>query len=1482
MNKKKFAILALLMVVIMTLTACLLVACNNDSSNGSGNTTIEETKDLLIKNSDFKVIDTKTSSYPRSLTSWTGAKQYSSSNFRDDVTAGVISLVESTYNANKSKWDDQNGEILEKLLADGRYSDDAAVKDDIKNALMIYMPETSKNSSSKDINGPTAYGYTSTSFTLDKGSYYKLSVDVLTYKIGGEEGNDDERGARIYVSSNTYAEFAGIDTKGVWETYEIYIETSPTSTTSLSLMLGLGKYSSYYTKGLTTGYAFFDNVVLEKIVNDEDTAVNDGKVAFENAEEERKSDPTITTTTLKVPNGDFEFGSTTISSSTVPGNWSLVTGNSGKDDPAPTSKGKNAIIDLTKFGENFADYSDKYTVRPLDNTTDQTYTPADRLESIIESIQNYSGRFGNNAFMLSQQEMTAQGIRSSRTITIEKNKVYALSVQLYTYAIHGAGVSLILSGSDGKDIIIEGISATPKEDKVLIGSRTIDIENNSYAGDVDDGESTHGWKTYTFYIKGNQFKDYNYNMTIWLGTKGTSDNTAVTYKNYKNNTNQTTYKANGTFANGWVFIDDLSLKEISVLPKQDNDNTIWEADNTQTLNCFEKGNSYVGLAVDLSTSNIFGDGDNYVLNNSNASNQSSFPEAGIVTSVGVGAPQKWSSSFDINDTSNPIIKDVIEEGIVDLTSENTFKGVAGEALTYPGLPYDMVSKNAYMIHATKNSYYEVETDKITIKANQSYRISLWVKTVDVNSTSGAYIYLIDKSEKDSKDANALISFTKINTDDYDEYLNDWCEITMVVRGASDVDKKVALRFTLGNGTRWAAATLTSGAMFVANLNMSDITYANFNDTTTGTYVKSYDFSTSYSYTFENANFDDYDFDDENLKDGVSLKNQDFAGTPNNWTINDNTIKVNNKDTSLFAGVIALEQKQAPSVEEEGLHYGASHQAITATGISDSVFNNFYKNDNFSDAYLSLIAGAPNVLAIGSKDSEEYAAGFSSGNVTLSANTYYKLSVYVKTVGATTASIFLTGESSATGENTFVIKKNAETDWTIYTFYIETGNTSATVKLNLWLGQDTKYMDISEENAKSAGAVFFDNILYEKIDEDKFNEVEETDTNKVISFITDSFDSLSSSVESRNSLTSPNGWTGAADTNQSSSNSKVGVIYADSNYYDVINVDGVDYAKILGKEYKESDFEVDEDDIAEAKALGKYPNLTTDDEIAAAIKKDKVLESQKANWIPTKQLQAHKLYDYSGDRMLIINNMVKSAYRYTTSSSKTFKENSFYKVAVWVRTYAISGDEDDDTVGANIELYLGSADESDKPFIFTGINTEKKETEDTPYSNEWTKYEFYVKTPKNDDVTSVTIRLSLGKYSSDNIDGENVVKGLTSGYAMFDDVSIEQIDEDAYEAAERAQENDKTIQTRELASTNKGDPNPPVTENPTPSNKFNLDYLWWMIPTIVIGLVIIIVVIVYVVRKLRKPAKKKAVKKASAPVNAEMVDKKRDRYDEGKE
>lgn len=1468
MNKKKFTVLALLLIALIVLSSAMLVACNDKTDDKTEGTkeTIEATKDLLITNGDFKVVDTAKKTYPRTVTSWTGGKTYSSGKYNDDVTAGVISLNKSDYDANKNAWNDTDDSLYNALVAGGRYGDD----DKIKNALMIYMPKKSEKDG-KEINGPTAYGYTSASFTIAKGGYYKLSVDVLTKDIAADEKKlNATPGARIYLSSNTYAEFEAIDTKGEWKTYEILIEGSSSSSSTLNVMFALGKYSASYTTGLTTGYAVFDNVTLTALESKEDKDY--GAKQFQAAVDKEKANDAYTkTASLRVSNGRFDFGTTSISSSGTPNGWSLTTGNSGSNDSAPSSLGYNAIIDVNDFAHNYSKYSTTYYLKSSSSDKKEDYVPADALkdlgnEELENSIVNLpNGSIGSKVFMLSQQLMTAQGIKSSRSINIEKNKTYALSINVYTFGIHGAGASLILSGNDGKDIVIKGISSNPL-DKVLIGGQEIDKDSYN-TGAVDQGVTTNGWKTYTFYIKGNQFKDFSYNMTVWLGTDGTSDNIAVEYTNWGSDKTQTTYKANRTFSNGWLFVDELNLREYNdAIPTTKTLN-----DGTQTLDLTKAGRSdYDALVVDLASENMAPFGAMLT----NTTSKPSKKGVGLIDGSN-GIPQDWSSDYDLTDPKNPIVKGLVSEGVVTLTENE--------------LPYNTANHNAYQIKAIGDSRYEINTQTFTIEKNKSYRVSVWVKTIDVKDTSGAYVYLIKKGT-DGKDDTTLTTFSQINTNGttessdpflagFDPYLNNWCELSVYIKGNEKEDTTVSLKFALGTGDRWSSSTLTSGSMFVANVNGAVISQSVYDAASTGTYVKTADLASSSStYTFTNGAFDEYDAKDDNLEEGKTLSEQQHAANPTSWSFSDKTLDPNSSDSNLVAGTIALNTS-----DNKSFSHSAQTSAVfpnVPSSIFDKLYGDFYDKDTDLNSYPGSKA---QLLAIGANDgTSKYAAGFTSNSKTLSANGYYALSVYANTIGETTFSISLTGETSVDGasdSNAFVVtnanKTGEANGWTKYTFYIRTGQSSVSVKVNLWLGQDAKYgTALTEDNAKSGGIVLFDNVIFNTIDEEKYNAAESAESNhnnRKISFLTDSFDSLSSTVESRKSLTTPTGWSGSVSGTASSKSTLSGILFAGgrngANYeYETELVDGTLYARVLGADYTVDSDEATPtaEEIEAAKKDEKYADVKDDEAaLVARLKEEKVIKLKKDNWIPVSALNAN-----SGNQMLVINNTVKSAYTYT-SSSFTLKEASFYEVSVYVKTYGMSSD--DDISGANIELYLGSANESDKPFSFTAIK-----------QDDWTKYTFYVKT-MDDDVTSVTVKLSLGTYESETVDGETKVTGITSGYAIFDDITVKKLEgADADRIFDEAVESETVIK-RQVSNETKGSGDEDDNgKNETPGNTFNTEALWWMVPTIVLAVLIIVVLIVYVVRKVRKPIAKKKEKKAASPVETPSLDAKHNKYDENKE
>ena len=188
------------------------------------------------------------------------------------------------------------------------------------------------------------------------------------------------------------------------------------------------------------------------------------------------------------------------------------------------------------------------------------------------------------------------------------------------------------------------------------------------------------------------------------------------------------------------------------------------------------------------------------------------------------------------------------------------------------------------------------------------------------------------------------------------------------------------------------------------------------------------------------------------------------------------------------------------------------------------------------------------------------------------------------------------------------------------------------------------------------------------------------------------------------------------------------------------------------------------------------------------------------------------------------------------------------------------------------MYLGSANETDKPFVFEAIASET-----------WKEYKFYIQT-LDDDVTSATVKLALGKYIANEVDGETVVTGLTSGYAMFDDVTITKVDEETFNAAKEQETTVDNVKTRKVSNETKGsgDDKKDDGKTNTPGSTFNTEALWWMVPTIVLGVLIIVVVIVWIVRKVRKPIGKKKEKKAASVVETPSLDAKHNKYDDNKE
>ncbi|MBQ7602840.1 MAG: hypothetical protein IJU58_01675 [Clostridia bacterium] len=177
-----------------------------------------------ISNNNFSSTGSSTSSNVYAPSSWS----LSSSDAPTTLKYGVIDL--DKLNQNYSSY----GFTAANLPSKTSYSENKV--------LMI-------NSDSETSGAKLGYAQ---SFSLEAGAFYRLAINVFTSSDGF---------ATIYLNSDSFdastSKIAGISTEKAWNTYYIYIATSPYASTSVSLGLYLGEKDI-----VSNGYVLFDNISL--------------------------------------------------------------------------------------------------------------------------------------------------------------------------------------------------------------------------------------------------------------------------------------------------------------------------------------------------------------------------------------------------------------------------------------------------------------------------------------------------------------------------------------------------------------------------------------------------------------------------------------------------------------------------------------------------------------------------------------------------------------------------------------------------------------------------------------------------------------------------------------------------------------------------------------------------------------------------------------------------------------------------------------------------------------------------------------------------------------------------------------------------------------------------------------------------------------------------------------------------------------------
>ena len=596
----------------------------------------------------------------------------------------------------------------------------------------------------------------------------------------------------------------------------------------------------------------------------------------------------------------------------------------------------------------------------------------------------------------------------------------------------------------------------------------------------------------------------------------------------------------------------------------------------------------------------------------------------------------------------------------------------------------------------------------TLQRFRHYRLSVWFLTL-YGAQANIYLSMPDDSTYSGgaprkylgDGMKALSSAENVNTE-------NWQQVSFYIKGSSVEDYKgVALELWLGYGDFKDKSAYSTGTVYFDKI---EIQYLD-----TGEYAKYSPNGTALSLdefaaapAVANGNFTDIEYTDieDYFKiDGVGNSSVKKPFSPASWTfvngqdkgLNPKAVDFDYNDTAVTRGVIASSEGPKPD----------SSKPRTVLQVQN--------------AWAS-------------------AAGYSSQDISLSTNSYQKISVWVYTGQGAKAFLQLTEGSNPVAliENIDTrVGMGADRQWINYSFIVWAGD-SVSLKLTLWNGWCSEKAYEPYKNL-SQGAVWFAAVDSQSSNADDYDKYSDG-SDKTVKTV-----DLSSNFglfdNSSGALKVPYRYTvsGTGDPDRDFSG---GIFDA--------------------KNFSSSDGEI------------PFNPKTSNDE----------------------------LFRY----VLMANNRVLSAFKYTSVKSFTLSSSSYYKVTVSVKTAQLSG-------ASGHGAYIGLA--GIKNASISGIKSDDK----------YTTYTFYIAT--GNESLSFNYEMGLGDVKRTST--------YTKGFAFFDDISYQTISLVEYNNAGT----EKAVKLSFLSSETA------AAENDVGKGFWD----WYWLPTLLFGLALLFVLVILAVRKL---------------------------------
>lgn len=729
-------------------------------------------------------------------------------------------------------------------------------------------------------------------------------------------------------------------------------------------------------------------------------------------------------------------------------------------------------------------------------------------------------------------------------------------------------------------------------------------------------------------------------------------------------------------------------------------------------------------------------------------------------------------------------------------------------------PYESTafSTNNRKFTSAKATLAKFQT-KATLQKDTYYRFSVWVRTVDVPSTSGVVLTVYDGDKDVNSAAKAIATFAAVTTDkdlaDSSSSLNGYRELVCYFHTASLQNQDVTFEISLGSGGAFTSSTLFSGTAYIANASLVETDYTKYNGASaSGTYEKKYDwYETLSSETFTNGQFQKYNYSDTKFfKDGGVNEKGEFQstsfGVPSGWTLK------GEKDKAV-AGIVDVNR-------ENLLNNLATKLGITAEVLKAVPVD---ANDKPVETF-GIYAGGDSYLLINSADVEGLAkesvrVGYVSNSFTLNANSYYKISVMVKVINGQ-ASVYLMTDNNISETNVDSKFENIEAStgvatggWKRYTFYVKTGFSSISATLGLYLGGKDVDIALTDANMVLADGL---NGKYVKKAANEY-EVYNKNTHK-------------DATETYNYKDSAKGGTVLFDY----------VIKEDISE-SVYNAKTASATASAADEYEETKrVEMNLDSFGLATTPDENKPTSPKGWTKTSLTKDTDTEQLQSGVIYSTDYKAH-----SGESCLIIPYLNTAGASYYASDAKTLTKDGFYKISVWAKL------SEGHTGKAYITLVATNYGENSKYVDYASQTIEVNSTD-------WKEYVFFIKAPSSDTKIdkygdnakdlSLKIRLGFGE-SADN---------KASGYVLFDDVLIEKLDVKADEFDKhvndfKAANTGLTVNTVKYSAIDKEEETTPDKEPGKEDNKNSgKNFNWVIFTSVAFGAIVVIAVAAFFIKK----------------------------------